>query len=127
MDNFTIVRPEHLNHHGFLFGGMLLKWVDEFAWLTASRDFPHCTLVTIAMDNIQFKQKVPNGSILRFHILPLRLGNTSVTYQVEVLSDEPGADDEKPVFSTSITFVRVDDKGRKSPLPPKPQFKSMAK
>jgi len=21
MDNFTLVRPEHLSHHGYLFGG----------------------------------------------------------------------------------------------------------
>lgn len=31
MENFTLVRPEHLNHHGYLFGGVLLKWVDEYA------------------------------------------------------------------------------------------------
>ena len=24
MDNFTLVRPEHLNHHGYLFGGVPL-------------------------------------------------------------------------------------------------------
>jgi acyl-CoA hydrolase len=124
MDNYSLVRPEHLNHHGFLFGGVLLKWVDEFAWLTASLDFPECTLVTVAMDNIQFKQRVLNGSILRFHIIPLRLGDTSVTYTVEVLADEPGAAEEKRVFSTTITFVRVDDAGRKLALPARTRFKS---
>jgi acyl-CoA hydrolase len=31
MDNYTIVRKEHLNHHGYLFGGTLLSRVDEFA------------------------------------------------------------------------------------------------
>ncbi|TYB32288.1 MAG: acyl-CoA thioesterase, partial [Flexistipes sinusarabici] len=24
MENFRLVRPEHLNHHGYLFGGVLL-------------------------------------------------------------------------------------------------------
>ncbi|MDM7925058.1 MAG: acyl-CoA thioesterase [bacterium] len=124
MDNYALVRPEHLNHHGFLFGGVLLKWVDEFAWLAASLDFPQCTLVTVAMDNIQFRQRVQNGSILRFHITPLRLGDTSVTYTVEVQSDEPGSSEEKRVFSTTVTFVRVDSEGRKVSLPAKPSFKS---
>ena len=127
MDNFALVRPEHLNHYGFLFGGVLLKWVDEYAWLAASRDFSGCTLITVAMDNIQFKQKVPNGSILRFHIVPLRLGNTSVTYTVEVYSEELGIDAEKKVFATTVTFVRVDENGRKVSLPPKPAFKSLGK
>jgi acyl-CoA hydrolase len=90
MDNFVIVRPEHLNHHGYLFGGQMLKWVDDFAWLTASRDFAHCRLVTIAMDRVEFRHPAPSGSILRFNILPARRGNTSVTYSVEVFSDEPG-------------------------------------
>jgi acyl-CoA hydrolase len=125
MDHFTIVRPEHLNHHGFLFGGILLKWVDEYAWITASLDFPQCTLVTIAMDDIQFKQRVLNGSILRFGIRPLTQGMTSVRYTVEVHADEPGADVEKKVFTTMVTFVRVNGDGQKTPLPPHETYRSL--
>lgn len=124
MDNFTIVRPEHLNHHGYLFGGIMLKWVDEFSWLTASRDFTDCTMVTIAMETILFKERVLNGSILRFNILPYKQGKTSVTYSVEVFADEPGAVTEKSVFSTKITFVRVDDNGSKCALPDKRSLRS---
>ena len=124
MDNFTIVRTEHLNHHGYLFGGTMLRWVDEYTWLVASRDFPGCTLVTVAMDDIQFKHRVLNGSILRFHIEPIQLGNTSVTYNVEVFADEPGGTEEVRVFSTRVTFVRVDGDGQKTPLPRKDRFLS---
>jgi len=116
MDTFALVRPEHLNHHGFLFGGALLKWVDEFAWLVASREFPGCTFVTVGMDEIVFRHPVLNGSILRFHILSLRQGHTSVSYGVEVFADAPGAVAEKMVFTTRVTFVRVDAAGRKVPL-----------
>ena len=125
MNHFTIVRPEHLNHHGFLFGGILLKWVDETAWITASLDYPHCTLVTIAMDNILFKERVLNGSILRFDIRPRMQGNTSVRYAVEVHADEPGADVEKKVFTTTVTFVRVDGDGHKMPLPAQTTYRSL--
>jgi acyl-CoA hydrolase len=119
MDTFALVRPEHLNHHGFLFGGAMLKWVDEFAWLVASREFPGCTFVTVGMDEIVFRYPVLNGSILRFHILSLRQGRTSVSYGVEVFADAPGATEEKMVFTTRVTFVRVDAEGRKAPLPPR--------
>jgi len=124
MDNFTIVRTEHLNHHGYLFGGAMLRWTDEYSWLAASRDFPGSTLVTVAMDDIQFKHRVLNGSILRFHIEPLRLGTTSVVYSVEVFADEPGASEEVRVFSTQVTFVAVDAEGQKTPLPRKDHFRS---
>ena len=124
MDNFTIVRPEHLNHHGYLFGGAMLKWIDDFTWLVASRDFPGCTMVTIGMDNISFKHRVLSGSILRFNILPLKQGTTSIRYDVNVYADEPGATTEKHVFSTQITLVRVDDNGKKAPLPSRSEYRS---
>ncbi|MBN2581907.1 MAG: acyl-CoA thioesterase, partial [Planctomycetes bacterium] len=101
-----------------------LKWVDEFAWMAATRDFPHCSLVTIGMDRVEFRQPVPCGAILRFRILPLRQGTTSVAYSVEVFSDEPGADDEKHVFSTNVTFVHVGPDGGKRPLPHKDRLRS---
>lgn len=124
MDTYTIVRPEHLNHHGYLFGGQLLKWVDEYAWLTSARDFPGNYLVTRAMDNIDFKTRVLNGSILRFNIAPWKQGNTSITYRVVVYADEPGAIKEKQVFSTHITFACVDEMGKKHTLPKKDQLRS---
>jgi len=54
----------------------MLRWMDEFSWLVASRDFPGCTLVTAAMYDSHFRQRVDNGSIFRFHILPQHLGTT---------------------------------------------------
>jgi acyl-CoA hydrolase len=126
MDNYTIVRKEHLNHYGYLFGGTLLRWVDEFAWIFASLDFPGCSLVTVGMDQVSFKERVENGSILRFNILPSHRGTSSVTYAVTVYADAPGATEEKIVFSTGVTFVRIDAEGRKCPLPATPVLRSEA-
>ena len=124
MDNYTIVREEHLNHHGYLFGGKLLSWVDEFAWIFASLDFTGCSLVTVGMDRVNFSERVENGSILRFNILPFRRGRTSVTYSVVVYADAPGATEEREVFSTNVTFVRIDAGGDKTPLPDIPLLRS---
>lgn len=117
MNNYAIVRQEHLNHYGFLFGGALLQWVDEYAWLVASLDFPGCPLVTVGMDQISFRSPVANGSILRFNIRPIKRGKTSVQYSVDVFADAPGSSEETEVFSTTITFAQVDTNGKKSPLP----------
>jgi acyl-CoA hydrolase len=117
MDNFTLVRPEHLNHHGYLFGGMMLKWVDENAWMAATREYPDCSLVTIGMEDIRFKNRVHNGAILRFSISRQQQRKTSVTYTVVVFADEPGAKAEKEVFTTRVTFVRLDENGRPIGLP----------
>jgi acyl-CoA hydrolase len=117
METFALVRPEHLNHFGFLFGGQLLKWVDEYAWLAASSDFPGCRLVTRALDRIDFKTQVTPGSVLRFVIKRIGQGTTSAVYNVEVAGRAPEAKSETAVFSTTVIFVAVDENGRKTALP----------
>jgi acyl-CoA hydrolase len=116
MQTFTTVRPEHLNYHGFLFGGQLLLWVDEFAWMAAARENPGRRLVTRAMDDIEFHRSAPAGSILRFEIREKRRGTTSVGYSVDVYCDAPGATEEYLIFSTIVTFVGVDAEGNKKAL-----------
>jgi acyl-CoA hydrolase len=111
MENHRLVLPGHMNQYGFLFGGYLLAWVDEMAWMAASMDFPGCQLVTVAMDQVVFRQSVREGVILRFESLKVRTGNTSVTYGVSVFRE---ADE---IFSTKVTLVRVDAEGRKQSLP----------
>ena len=116
MENHKLVLPEHLNHFGDLFGGHLLRWVDEVAWIAASLDSPGYHFVTVAMDRVEFHQGVQEGAILRFETERVHRGNTSVRYEVEVRragEDDKGSD---PVFSTCVTLVRVDDQGRKMAL-----------
>jgi acyl-CoA hydrolase len=113
MQSFTLVRPGHLNHYGYLFGGYLLQWVDETAYIAASLDYPGSNFVTIAMDRVEFRKSIRLGAILRFETGRQRVGTTSVGYQVEVF-DGPAPE---PVFSTQITFVALGPDGRKQPLP----------
>ena len=110
MENYRLIRPEHLNHYGYLFGGYLLMWVDEAAWLAASQDFPGCRFVTVGMDRVAFKKSVREGSILRLFCEQSRKGNTSVTYDVKV------SNQQEEIFSTQVTLVRVDETGKKTPL-----------
>ncbi len=114
--SYSIVRPEHLNHHGFLFGGQLLLWVDEIAWLAAAKENPGCKLVTRAMDKIDFHDRAPQGAIIRFEVKQTKRGRTSLHYTVDVWSDEPGGFSEKLIFSTTVIFVNVDEQGNKIDL-----------
>ncbi len=114
MENYKLVMPEHLNHYGDLFGGNMLKWVDEFAWIAATLEFPSCRFVTVAMDKVEFRQPVKEGSILRFIVRRVRSGVTSLTYAVDV---HPHNRLTTPVFSTTVTLVRVGPDGCKRRLP----------
>lgn len=120
MENHKLVLPEHLNQHGYLFGGYLLQWVDECSWIAASLEYPGCSFVTVGMDKVEFRKSVRQGTILALRVDRVKAGNTSVQYAVKVTrdtGDTGGAGERDVVFTTNVTFVRVDDQGRKTPLP----------
>ncbi len=112
MENHKLVLPEHLNQYGFLFGGHLLMWVDEIAWIAATLAYPDCRFVTVGMDGVEFKKSVREGTILRFTVDDLRLGKTSLTWKVRVWRESG-----EEIFSNHVTLVRIDERGRKTPLP----------
>lgn len=116
MENHKLVLPTNLNQYGYLFGGDLLKWVDEYAWVAATLEYPECNFVTIAMDQVEFRKSVREGTILKFIVEKTKAGKTSVQYLVHVYRGNGMARNDL-VFSTRVTFVRIDEEGKKCPLP----------
>lgn len=116
VENHKLVLPSNLNHYGYLFGGDLLKWVDEYAWIAATLEYPDCNFVTLGMDKVEFKKSVREGSILKFISEKTKTGTTSVQYLVQVYRGNNRATSDL-IFSTCVTFVRIDRDGKKTPLP----------
>ena len=117
MRSYKLVMPGDLNHYGFLFGGKMLMWVDEVAWMAVSGDYPGCNFVTIGMSEVTFRKSVHPQSVLRFEATRERVGRTSVTYRVEAFRRHLESREETSVFTTDITFVRVGPEGEKLPVP----------
>ncbi|MGB5324566.1 MAG: acyl-CoA thioesterase [Pseudomonadales bacterium] len=116
MEHYKIVLPEALNDYGSLFGGALLKWIDEIAYIRVSLDFPGQHFVTIGLDNVEFRHRIQKGQILRFLCEKTRVGNTSVTYNVRVYAARYGVESNTILFESNITFVCVDGSGSKKPI-----------
>ena len=114
MQHYKIVLPEHLNDYGFLFGGNLLKWVDEIAYIRVSLDLPEQKFVTVGLDEVTFRHQIEKGQILRFQCEQTRTGKTSVTYSVQVYGERYQRKNNKVLFETHITFVCVNDDGNKT-------------
>jgi acyl-CoA hydrolase len=114
METHRLVLPGALNHYGFLFGGHLLAWVDEACWIAATLDYPHCQFVTIGMDKVEFRHSVREGTILTIRCEREKEGRTSVSYRVEVF--DRAAPSAPAIFSTQVSYVSVDDAGRKRPI-----------
>jgi acyl-CoA hydrolase len=113
-DNYKVIKPGDLNHHGNLFGGTLLQWVDEFSWIAASLEFPDYSFVTRSMDKVMFKKSVRQGAILNFNITKCEQGRAYVNYKVIVIvKNQPKTN---IIFETVVTFVSVDDNGKIKPF-----------
>jgi acyl-CoA hydrolase len=110
-----LVRPEHLNHHGFLFGGTLLQWLDEQAYMAvASMTTEDANLVTVGIDRVEFRYPVKLGAILRFRSFLAHVGRTSLTVFVEVSYGAGIA--SQNVFDAYVTFVCTDQDGKPRPF-----------
>ena len=116
MNHFKYVISEHLNHYGTLYGGTLLKWIDEVGYITASVEYPNHRFVTVALDNVEFKHRIEVGAVLKFSVEKTRLGNSSITYQVKVYSAVESAESNVVLFETNITFVNIDENGNKTTI-----------
>lgn len=116
MENYKLILPEHLNHGGFLFGGQMLKWADEYAWIAATLEHSECNFVTIGMDQVRFRRPVTEGTILRFVTDRIRVGNSSLQYSIQVYRENEPEKPENLIFSALVAFVRLDQQGHKLPL-----------
>lgn len=116
MTTYKLVMPGDMNHYGFLFGGKMLMWTDEAAWMAVSNDHPGFNFVTVGMSEVKFHKSVHPKSVLKFETNLAKTGHTSVTYHADVYSRPIDSAAEERVFFTDITFVRVAPDGSKLPI-----------
>jgi acyl-CoA hydrolase len=78
------VRPEDLNANGSLFGGSLLRWVDEEAAIYAIIQLGNRRAVTKYMSEIDFVSSAREGDLIEMGIRATAFGRTSLTMRAEV-------------------------------------------
>ena len=78
-------------------------------------------MATVAVNQFIFKQPVKVGDILSFFARITRVGNTSVTVQVEVYAERYRSQgDYSKVTEAQLTYVAIDDQGKPRPIASKP-------
>ncbi|MBL8901265.1 MAG: acyl-CoA thioesterase [Planctomycetes bacterium] len=109
--------PKDTNANGSIFGGVILSYIDQAGAIEARRHTGQ-KIVTVAMNKVEFKQPVYVGELVSFYTETLRVGRTSVTIKVSVVSDARRCDEivRVPVTEAEITFVAIDDHGKPIPL-----------
>lgn len=110
--------PKDLNAAGDVFGGWIMAHVDIAGAIPAARR-ARGRVVTVAVNSFVFHQPVFKSDLVSFYADVVREGNTSLTISVEVYSERDPADPVVvKVTEATLTYVAIDDSGKKRPLPP---------
>ena len=109
------VFPGRTNHHNTLFGGEALAWMDEAAFIAATR-FCRKPLVTVSSDRVDFKESIPAGSIIELVAKIEHVGRTSIRVVVDIFVENMFNDDQHKAISGSFTFVALGPDRKPTPV-----------
>ncbi len=102
-----LVFPQNTNPIGTLYGGTALQWMDEVAFLAATR-FARRQVVTVSMDKVDFKVAIPEGSIVELLGEVVASGRTSMTVRVRILLEDAMAGTQELAIEGHLVMVAVD-------------------
>lgn len=78
------VKPEDLNPNGTLFGGSLLRWLDEEAAIYAIVQLDNQNVVTKLISEVNFVSSAQQSDIIELGITATAFGRTSITLRCVV-------------------------------------------
>ena len=112
----VIPMPADTNGNGDIFGGWVMAQVDLAGSVIPARII-RGRMATVAVKEFIFKQPVRVGDILSFYASVNRIGNTSITVDVEVYSESFRAQGEYcKVTEALLTYVAIDENGKPRPI-----------
>jgi len=109
--------PADANQNGDIFGGWIMAQVDIAGGTLAGR-LARGRIATVAVNSFVFKQPVQIGDLLSFYVDLVKVGNTSITVNVEVFAERGKAELKVvKVTEATLTYVAIDASGRPRPVP----------
>jgi acyl-CoA thioesterase YciA len=113
----VVPMPADANHNGDIFGGWIMAQVDVAGGTVAGR-MARGRVATVSVNSFVFKQPVQIGDILSLYADVVRVGNTSITVNVEVFAERGrGRARIVKVTEATLTYVAIDSSGRPRPVP----------
>lgn len=112
--------PADANVHGDVFGGWIMAQVDIAGAIPAARR-SNGRVATIAVNSFLFKHPVFVGDLLSFYVDIVKVGNTSITVNVEVYAERNRLEaDTVKVTEATLTYVATDESRKPRQIPPLP-------
>lgn len=110
-----VVFPNLTNNYDTLFGGTALQWMDEIAFITATR-FSRQKFVTVSIDRTDFNHPIPAGTIAELIGTVVKVGRTSLQVKVDIYLEEMYRESRELAIEGLITMVAVDENRKPTPV-----------
>ncbi|GAA0799421.1 acyl-CoA thioesterase [Clostridium sp. AF19-22AC] len=115
VETVHMVRPNHLNAAGRLFGGILMQWLDDVAGLVAKRH-TRGNIITASVDNLRFIQGAYQKDVIVIIGKVTYVGNTSMEVRVDTYVENMDGM-RRPINRAYFTMVALDDNDKPTRVP----------
>jgi acyl-CoA hydrolase len=109
-----MVKPEDLNPSNRLFGGEIMRWLDEAAAMYAACQLKTNKIVTIKVSELLFKSPGYQGDVVEFFCKTIRVGKSSFTVGVTAKTKEIDTP-SREIVTAELVFVSIDENGKPTP------------
>ena len=110
------ILPPDTNHHGTMFGGKLMAYIDEVASIAATKHARN-HVVTASTDSVDFLHPIKEGQSAYLEAFVTWTGHTSMEVFIKVVAEDL-LNGERQICAVSfLTFVAMERDGKPTPVP----------
>ena len=112
----NIVLPADTNTHDTLFGGLLMKHIDETAAISARR---HCRapVVTASNDGVHFHRPIRRDDIVSLQSYVCSVGRSSMEIFIKITTQDTVDGSRQLAAISFLTFVALGSDGKPTEVP----------
>lgn len=103
-----VLLPADLNDHQTLFGGKAMQWMDEVAYITATR-FTGIHMVTVSVEKVHFLAPATLGYFIETIGKVTRISGVKLEIDVVMFAEDPKKQVRTKIVEAKFIFAAVDD------------------
>jgi len=111
-----VMMPQDANLSGNVFGGTILKMVDEISFVSATRH-ARTNVVTASLDKMDFHSPVHIGDLVTLYSLVNAAWHSSMEIGVKVTAENVRTGEVRHTGSSYLTVVALDEDGKPTEVP----------
>ncbi|KAL6778365.1 hypothetical protein ACKKBG_A17915 [Auxenochlorella protothecoides x Auxenochlorella symbiontica] len=112
-----LIMPQHANSLGIAFGGAVMRWMEQCAFVAAARVARGAYLLTASMDSIAFAAPTRVGDIMYIEAQATAIFGSSVEVMISVWAETPEAGGLFECGDAYATVVSMNESGVPQDIP----------